>query len=51
MLFLINAICRAPNYDLLVKKKLFSSLQDILRFLDIVQQELTVNLIDRNLID
>uniref|UniRef100_UPI0040471FA4 AAA family ATPase n=2 Tax=Mariniflexile sp. TaxID=1979402 RepID=UPI0040471FA4 len=39
------------NYDLLVKKKLFSSLQDILRFLDIVQQELTVNLIDRNLID
>lgn len=39
------------NYDLLVKKKLFSSLQDILRFLDIVQQELTVNLKDRNLRD
>ena len=39
------------NYDLLVKKRLFSSLQDILRFLDIVQQELTLNLKDRNLRD
>ena len=39
------------NYDILVKKKLFSSLQDILRFLDIVQQELTINLKDRNLRD
>ena len=39
------------NYDFLVKKKLFSSLQDILRFLDIVQQELTINLKDRNLRD
>ena len=41
----------ASNYDFLVKKKLFSSLQDILRFLDIVQQELTINLKDRNLRD
>lgn len=39
------------NYDFLVKKKLFSSLQDILRFLDIVQQELTYSLKDRNLRD
>lgn len=39
------------NYDFLVKKKLFSSLQDILRFLDIVQQELTFSLKDRNLRD
>ena len=39
------------NYDFLVKKKLFSSLQDILRFLDIVQQELTLGLKDRNLRD
>ncbi|WP_136669327.1 AAA family ATPase [Flavobacterium sp. H122] len=39
------------NYDILVKEKLFSSLQDILRFLDIVQQELTINLKDRNLRD
>jgi energy-coupling factor transporter ATP-binding protein EcfA2 len=39
------------NYDLLVKKRLFSSLQDILLFLDIVQQELTLNLKDRNLRD
>lgn len=41
----------ASNYNFLVKKKLFSSLQDILRFLDIVQQELTINLKDRNLRD
>lgn len=41
----------ASNYDFLVKKKLFSSLQDILRFLDIVQQELIINLKDRNLKD
>lgn len=39
------------NYDFLVKKNLFSSLQDILRFLDIVQQELTINLKDRSLRD
>lgn len=39
------------NYDFLVKKKLFSNLQDILRFLDIVQQELTFSLKDRNLRD
>lgn len=39
------------NYDILVKKRLFSSLQDIVRFLDIVQQELTINLKDRNLRD
>jgi predicted ATPase len=39
------------NYDFLVKKKLFSSLQDILRFLDIVQQELAIILKDRNLKD
>jgi predicted ATPase len=38
------------NYDILVKKRLFSSLQDILRFLDIVQQDLII-LKDRNLRD
>ena len=39
------------NYDFLVKKKLYSSLQDILRFLDIVQQELSMNMKDRSLRD
>lgn len=39
------------NYDILVKKSLFSSLQDILRFLDIIQQELRINLKDSNLLD
>lgn len=39
------------NYDFLVKKKLYVSLQDILRFLDIVQQELSINMKDRSLKD
>lgn len=36
------------NYDLLVKKKLFSNLRDIIKFLDIVQQELRLDAKDRN---
>lgn len=37
------------NYDFLVRKKLVLNLQDVLRFIDIVQQDLGINTRDRNL--
>ena len=39
----------ASNYDVLVKRNLVSSLRNVIRFLDIVQQELRLNIRDRNL--
>jgi predicted ATPase len=39
------------NYDILVKKKLISNLRDVIRFLDIVQQDLGLSVKDRNLRD
>lgn len=39
------------NYDVLVKEKLITNLRDVIRFLDIIQQELRLNVKDRNLRD
>lgn len=39
----------ASNYDVLVKRNLVLSLRNVTRFLDIVQQELRLNIKDRNL--
>jgi predicted ATPase len=36
------------NYDYLIKKRLFSRLQDVIRFMDIVQQELMFSQKDRS---
>ena len=48
---LYNLYKTVSNFDLVVKNNLFSNLKDVIRFLEIVEQDIRLNIKDRNIRD